>query len=63
MTQKLIDQYRELHQKETDYGTSGSNYFEEVCLVIDYLKPETVLDYGCGKAVLITQLQKKISGH
>ena len=54
-----IKLYQELHQKETDYGTSGSNYYNEVCLVIDYLKPKTVLDFGCGKAVLIGQLEKK----
>lgn len=62
MTEKASDYiklYQELHQKETDYGTSGSNYYDEVCLVIDYLKPKTVLDYGCGKAVLIGQLEQK----
>lgn len=54
-----IEQYQMLHQKELDYGISGSNYYEIACLIIDYLKPKTVLDYGCGKAILITQLAKK----
>jgi len=54
-----IKLYQDLHSQEADYGTSGSNYFDEVCLVIDYLKPKSVLDYGCGKAVLIKQLQEK----
>lgn len=54
-----IKLYQEIHKKEINYGISGSNYYEEVCLVIDTINPKTVLDYGCGKAVLITQLQKK----
>ena len=58
-TSNYIELYQELHSKEDDYGTSGSNYFKEVCLVIDFLKPKTVLDYGCGKAVLLKQLEEK----
>lgn len=57
-----IKQYKELHAKSENYGTSSIAYLREVCLCIDYLKPKIVLDYGCGKGILFKALQKKYPG-
>jgi SAM-dependent methyltransferase len=51
-----LDEYKVLHKYSPTYGSSGCKYLPEVCLIIDYLKPKTVLDYGCGKANLIKEL-------
>lgn len=52
----MIEQYMQLHQAKLDYGSTSIMYFEEVSLFIAYLKPATVLDYGCGKGVLLEKL-------
>jgi SAM-dependent methyltransferase len=56
---KMIDQYRELHEYDHDYGTSSIKYIEEISVFINYLKPRTVLDYGCGKGVLLNELARR----
>lgn len=58
---KYIDQYTQLHKNVEEYGASGCLHFNEVCLLIDFLKPKTVMDYGCGKGTLIEQLKEKYS--
>ncbi len=54
---KNIEQYKQLHKQEKDYGNS-KDFLEELCLVIDFLKPKTILDYGCGKGGRIEELKK-----
>lgn len=54
----LINQYRELHRNNENYGASSIENLEEICLFIDYLKPSIVLDYGCGKGLLLNELKK-----
>lgn len=56
---KYINMYKELHEDMEGFGRSSNAYFDEVCLFIDYLKPESVLDYGCGKGAIIKLLQEK----
>ena len=54
-----IEQYKILHSKDSTYGVTGGAYIDEVCLFIDFLKPKTVLDYGCGKGALIKELSQR----
>ncbi len=54
-----IEQYEKLHKQDLDYGASASRYLPEICLLIDYLKPKTILDYGCGKGALSNALIEK----
>ncbi|WP_428049135.1 methyltransferase domain-containing protein [Candidatus Avelusimicrobium caledoniensis] len=54
-----IDLYKQLHKQNPSYGASGYEYCDTVCLVIDYLRPKIVLDFGCGKNSLIDLLQSK----
>lgn len=56
---KDIAEYTLLHKKHKDFGTSSTMYFETICLFIDYLRPSTILDYGCGKGMLIDALKKR----
>ena len=57
-TLELEAQYRSLHEISSNYGTSSIRYLPEIRLIIDYLEPKTVLDFGCGKASLIKILAK-----
>jgi SAM-dependent methyltransferase len=56
MNENTIDQYKRLHSDNLRFGASSIAYIEEVSLFIEYLKPKTVLDYGCGKGALIDEL-------
>lgn len=57
--EKYIEQYQVLHKEMSEYGASSVDYFEEVSLMIEFLAPETVLDYGCGKGKLTELLSRK----
>lgn len=53
----LINQYKQVHQENKEYGTSAFAYIQEICLFIRQLKPKVVLDYGCGKGHLVDALK------
>ncbi len=55
---EYIKQYEILHAEKTEYGMSSIKYVPEISLVITYLKPKTVLDYGCGKSFLVNKLSE-----
>lgn len=56
-----LNQYKILHANNNNYGASSIEFLDEVCLVIEYLRPKIVLDYGCGKGELIKELENKYS--
>lgn len=56
MDNNYLEEYKILHKNLASFGSGACMYIDEVCLIIDYLKPKTVLDYGCGKANLIKEL-------
>ncbi|MCL2625730.1 MAG: hypothetical protein FWD46_02800 [Cystobacterineae bacterium] len=51
-----IEQHRISHNSSIDYEVGSSNYLDELRLVLHEIKPKTVLDFGCGKAVLTKEL-------
>lgn len=51
-----IDEYKKLHKEVASFGSGACMYLDEICLIIEELKPKTVLDFGCGKASLIKEL-------
>ena len=53
-----LEQYKQIHSKADWFGSGACFYLEEVCAIIDYLRPKTVLDYGCGKGNLIDALEQ-----
>jgi len=54
-----LEEYKILHKNQMEFGSGAGIYFPEISLIIDYLRPKTVLDYGCGKAVLIKMLAER----
>ena len=56
-----IKQYKILHSQQESYGSSSNIYFSEVCLMIDYLKPNSILGFGCGKGILANLISNKYS--
>lgn len=59
MKYRNLEQYKILHKTNEGYGTSGEEYINEISLMIEFLKPKTVLDYGCGKGKLLNLLKNK----
>jgi trans-aconitate methyltransferase len=53
-----IEQYKVLYSNDDSYKRPAV-YLEEASLFIDYLKPATVLDYGCGSGALADALAEK----
>lgn len=54
-----IRQYEELHRSDPSYGSTSLKFIDEVCVMIDFMKPSSILDYGCGKGTLIDELEKR----
>ncbi len=54
-----IKQYQKLHHEDESFGTSGILVSDKLMSCIDYLKPKTILDFGCGKGILIDIIKKK----
>lgn len=52
---KLLNNYTYLHDHQASYGTGGC--FAKKILAY---KPESILDYGCGKGGLVKWLNKKV---
>lgn len=53
------EQYKALHNNSAGYGASSSMLFREVRLLINHLSPESILDFGCGKGVLIDKIARR----
>lgn len=56
--EKII-QYQELHQADPSYGSTSLKFIDEVSVMIDALKPKSILDYGCGKGTLIAEIERR----
>ena len=56
---KQIEEYKKMHENNEEFGTSALEFIDEISLAIDELSPKTVLDYGCGKGLLVDELEKK----
>jgi len=53
-----IELYKKLHKKKSEYGNTGSRYTKRIIDHIQQYKPESVLDFGCGKGSLAAELSK-----
>lgn len=54
-----IEQYKQLHENDSEYGSTSVKFLEEIELVVSFLKPATILDYGCGKGKLLIPLKER----
>ncbi len=60
MAEEYIEQYKILHEKDADFGTSSPSLYKEVRKIIKKVKPHTILDYGCGKGLLSDKIEKEL---
>lgn len=67
MTQLFSPEYAHLqnnfHRERPDYGTSGSNYADQILQMANSLQTRSVLDYGCGKCTLAKALPFPIQNY
>lgn len=58
--QLISDSYKqlneELHNTNKKYGTSGVKYVGDIVTILQTLRTQDVLDYGCGKSTLAMNL-------
>ena len=54
-----IKQYQQLHQEDPSYGSTSLKFIDEISVMIDALKPKSILDYGCGKGSLIEEIERR----
>lgn len=60
LSQEYLYLNRQLHESNPAYGCSGSKRTEVVKKLIEATKPESILDYGCGKSTLSASLPMPI---
>lgn len=58
ISEKYKKMYTILHNDNLNYGNSH-HLSPEISLLISFLRPKTILDYGCGKGLLTKTLQSK----
>ncbi len=56
---KNLELYKTMHKMNTSYGGGGIDCIAAISALIDFLKPKTILDYGCGKGGLVKALAEK----
>jgi len=59
--ESLIEQYKAIHSRCCDYGTSSERLFYLISPYVLDLNTENVLDYGCGRSKLVDRLKE--TGH
>jgi len=57
---EYTNQYSAIHNSE-NYGVSSENFKDFISILIDDIKVNNVLDYGCGKSKLSDELAKKLN--
>lgn len=60
MNDHLIEQYKLLYEQKPNYGASSQKIFNIVLQVINQYKPNTILDYGCGRSRLLDMISEQI---
>lgn len=60
MNDHLIEQYKLLYEQKPSYGASSQKIFNIVLQVINQYKPNTILDYGCGRSRLLDMISEQI---
>lgn len=60
-TYQKIPQYQILHRENDQYGPGAVRLWPLIRLFIDYLRPKSILDFGCGKGMLVETMGKVMS--
>ena len=56
---KNVNLYKQLHKINPSYGGGGREFLPALNEIINFLKPKSILDYGCGKGGLVKALAEK----
>jgi hypothetical protein len=56
---KYIELSRKLHETNNSYGSANNVLLPEIVFFLKKLKPKHVIDYGCGKGLLLNILKNK----
>ena len=57
MEQHYINLYKQLHKQDVHYGTTSIRWLSLVQHYISDLNPDSILDFGCGKSILIERIK------
>jgi len=58
ITKEYQDQNKLLHIQNKDYGGGGQRRKKDILPIIAKYKPESILDYGCGKGLLAKSMSQ-----
>jgi|TARA_Y100000389_G_C17252300_1_gene408717 hypothetical protein len=61
MKERQINYYEEIHKEDPDYGNTSVKNLRLIMPNIIMLKPQSIVDYGCGKGNLLDEVGKKLS--
>jgi len=61
MTPEYLTLLEEKHATDASWGNTSGRYLETVESLLETFNCQTVLDYGCGKGVLLTALRDGIT--
>lgn len=56
-----IEQYKILHEIKPNYGKTSIKFLNVLSRIIKKNNFQSILDYGCGKSILIDTLKKRLS--
>ena len=48
-----------MHKTRPDWGKSGLRFLDDIQAIIEGYKPVSILDYGCGKGALVSQINQR----
>jgi 2-polyprenyl-3-methyl-5-hydroxy-6-metoxy-1,4-benzoquinol methylase len=52
-----LNQYKTLHQINKNYGKTSIQLLPYIQPIVNELKPKSILDFGCGKGLLLDNLK------
>ena len=56
---KYLKHYKKLHEDKGGYGATGESMAGFLYRWVKKIQPESILDYGCGKSILVELLSYK----
>ena len=59
MNINYIEQYKELYKIKPNYGKTSIKFLDTINTIIRQYGIESILDYGCGRSILLDELSKK----
>lgn len=61
MNLEYIEQYKLLHLMKKNYGMTSIKFYNDIKFWIEKFNIKSILDYGCGKSILIDCIEKDLA--